>query len=536
MRRAFFLLATLPALIAASGAPSAQGTPRLVVILVVDQLRADYLQTFDRHWRSGFRSLLDEGLVFENARYPYLVTVTCPGHSTIGTGALPRTHGMVSNTWWDRETRRMVGCTADPDSPDITYGRPVLLANSGRTILVPTLADELRAQKPGARVVTVSLKARSAIGLAGHGGDAVVWFDDAAGSFATSRAYAAGPVPAVKAFIDEHAFERDNGRIWTLSAPADTYVMRDAGVGERPPVSWSGLFPHPVTSRDGTGGAAQFYNLWQSAPLADAYVARLAESLVDSLALGQRDTTDFLGISFSALDRVGHSFGPQSREVEDLLRQLDVTVGQVIAHLDAKVGRANYMLAFSADHGVAPIGIAPKGGRIANEDVGERIEETLTAHFGALEEGSYVETSSFTDVFLAPGVIDRLKGAPSVMVALQQALKAIPGIERVLRADQLSDRSSDPVVRSAALSYRLGRSGDLVLVPRKYWYFGGRTGGGTTHGTLHEYDQHVPLIILGGGVRHRRDRSAATPADVAPTLATFAGVRLEKAEGKNLLK
>jgi len=262
----------------------------------------------------------------------------------------------------------------------------------------------------------------------------------------------------------------------------------------------------------------------------------LAESLVDSLALGQRDTTDFLGISFSALDRVGHSFGPQSREVEDLLRQLDVTVGQVIAHLDAKVGRANYMLAFSADHGVAPIGIAPKGGRIANEDVGERIEETLTAHFGALEEGSYVETSSFTDVFLAPGVIDGLTGAPSVMVALQQALKAIPGIERVLRADQLSDRSSDPVVRSAALSYRLGRSGDLVLVPRKYWYFGGRTGGGTTHGTLHEYDQHVPLIILGGGVRHRRDRSAATPADVAPTLATFAGVRLEKAEGKNLLK
>ena len=377
---AFGLLTIVPGI-------RAQGTPRLVAVLVVDQMRADYLQTFDRHWHGGFRTLLSEGLVFENARYPYLETLTCAGHSTIGTGALPHTHGMVANAWWDRSARRMSDARATR-AADITYGGPARKGNSAKAMLVPTLADELRAQKPGARVVSLSLKARSAIGLAGHGGDAVVWFDDESGSFATSRAFASAPVPAVKAFIDAHPYEQENGSSWTLSAPADSYVMRDAGVGERPPASWSGLFPHRLAGRNGVD--AQFFQLWQASPRSDAYLEGLAESLIDSLALGQRDTTDFLGISFSALDEVGHSFGPESREIEDVLRQLDVALQRLIAHLDAKVGRANYMLALSADHGVAPIASAPLGGRIANEDVRERIDETLTGLFGELTLGSYV--------------------------------------------------------------------------------------------------------------------------------------------------
>jgi predicted AlkP superfamily pyrophosphatase or phosphodiesterase len=509
----------------------AQDAARLVVMLVVDQMRADYLQTFERHWRGGFRTLLNEGLVFENARYPYLNTLTCSGHSTIGTGALPRTHGMVANTWWDPAARRLVGCTNDSDAPDITYGRPSRLGNSAKAMLVPTLADELRAQKPGARAVALSLKARSAIGLVGHGGDAVVWFDDESGSWATSRAFSPVPVASVKAFVDANPYEQDNGSTWTLSSPAESYMMRDAGVGERPPTSWSGLFPHPVSGRNGVD--PQFFQLWQLTPRADAYLERMAESLIDSFALGQRETTDFLGISFSTLDETGHSFGPESREVEDILRQLDVTLQRLIAHLDTRIGRANYMLALSSDHGVAPIAVAPAGGRIANEDVRERIEETLSRELGLpAGRGTYTEAANFTDVYLAPGVFEQLKKSSSAMTALEHALEAIPGIERVLRSDRLSPASEDPVIRGAALSYRAGRSGDLVLVPKKYWYFGGRSGGGTTHGTLHEYDQHVPFILLGGTVRRGREKIAVTPADIAPTLAKFSGVRLPNAEGK----
>ena len=324
MKRLLTVLALAFGLLTVVPGVHAQGTPRLVVMLVVDQMRADYLQTFERHWQAGFRTLLTEGLVFDNARYPYLNTLTCAGHSTLGTGALPHTHGMVANTWWDHGSHRLVGCTNDPDATDISYGRPAPIGNSGKPILVPTLADELRAQKPGARVVSLSLKARSAIGLAGHGGDAVVWFDDESGSFATSRAFASAPVPAVKAFIDAHPYEQENGSSWTLSAPADSYVMRDAGVGERPPATWSGLFPHRLAGRNGAD--ALFFQLWQASPRSDAYLEGLAESLIDSLALGQREATDFLGISFSALDEVGHSFGPESREIEDVLRQLDVDI------------------------------------------------------------------------------------------------------------------------------------------------------------------------------------------------------------------
>jgi len=193
-------------LVAISIRPQAQSAPKLLVVVVVDQLRADYLQRFDRHWRGGFRTLLDKGLVFENTRYPYLITVTCAGHATIGTGAFPHTHGMYNNTWWDRDQHRLTGCTADPNSPDISYGRRTTLGNSGVHMEVPTLADELRTQRPGTRVVTVSMKARSAIGLAGHGGDAVVWFDDLSGSWATSRAFASAPVAAVKEFIDQNPY------------------------------------------------------------------------------------------------------------------------------------------------------------------------------------------------------------------------------------------------------------------------------------------------------------------------------------------
>jgi predicted AlkP superfamily pyrophosphatase or phosphodiesterase len=531
MRR--FLLVLALVLAAAAPRPQAQSTPKLVVMLAIDQMRADYLEVFKRHWQGGFRTLLSEGLVFDNAHYPYLNTITCAGHSTIGTGTNPRTHGMFLNTWWDRTERRTVECTADAKATDISYGKPVKAGNSGSRMLVPTLADEMRTQKPGARVVGLSLKARSAIGLVGHGGDAVVWFDDPVGTFATSSAYAPGPVAAVKAFIDRNPYEKDLGRVWNLLGPPGSYVRRDAGVGERPPAGWTGLFPHLIAGRDGKLDA-QFSALWQATPLADAYMARMAAALVDSFALGQRATTDFLGISFSTLDDVGHGFGPDSREIEDILRHLDGTLGTLIQHLDARVGRANYVLALSADHGVAPHAGYGRGGRINAEDLRERIQETLTTQFGPLEKGSYVDAVSFTSIYLAPGVYDRLTAHPAALAAVTRNVEEIPGVARLLRSDQMSDRSSDPVVRAAALSHVAGRSGELVVISKEFWYISTRAVAGTTHGSLHEYDTHVPVIFLGGAVKPGRSRTAITPADIAPTLGQMVGVTLPKADGRAL--
>jgi predicted AlkP superfamily pyrophosphatase or phosphodiesterase len=511
----------------------AADSPRLLVIVVVDQLRADYLQVFNRHWRNGFRTLLDQGMVFENARYPYLVTVTCAGHATIGTGALPHRHGMINNTWWQRKERSLTGCSSDAAAPDITYGRPVRLGNSATHLLTPTLADELRAQKPGARVVSVSMKARSAIMLAGRAADAIVWFDDPAGSWATSKAFASGPLSDVRDFVEKNPYEKDLGRVWTLSGPPESYVNRDAGVGERPPAGWNGLFPHPINGRGGAD--AQFYALWQATPLADAYLGRLTASLVDSFKLGQRDATDFLGVSFSVLDDVGHAFGPDSREVEDILRQLDVTLGTLIAHLDARVGRANYVLGLSADHGVAPMPVPPRGGRIATDDVRERIEDALRTAWGMPARGTYVESVNFTDVYFAEGVYEKLRANATLMASVFKSLEEIPGVSRVLRTDQLSESSRDPMVRAAALSYMASRSGDLMVIPKEYWFMSPRAVIGTTHGSPYEYDTHVPVIFFGGGVKGGRSKANATPADIAPTLADFAGVKLPMAEGRALL-
>jgi predicted AlkP superfamily pyrophosphatase or phosphodiesterase len=537
MRRLLLLVTGAGLFVAALGfdhAPLlAADAPRLLVTVVVDQLRADYLQTFNKHWRNGFRTLLDQGMVFENARYPYLVTVTCAGHATIGTGALPHRHGMINNTWWQRKERALTGCSSDPATTDITYGRPVRLGNSATRLLTPTLADELREQKPGARVVSVSMKARSAISLAGRAADAIVWFDDPSGSWATSRAFAAGPVPAVKDFVEKNPYEKDLGRVWTLSGPPDSYINRDAGVGERPLAGWNGLFPHPINGRGGVD--AQFFALWQATPLADVYLGRLAASLVDSFKLGQRETTDFLGVSFSVLDDVGHGFGPESREVEDILRQLDVTMGTLIAHLDAKVGRANYVLALSADHGVAPMPIPPRGGRVATEDVRERIEDTLRTAWGPLENRTYVDAVNFTDVYFGEGVYEKLRANVTVMASVIKNIEEIPGVSRVLRTDQLSDSSRDPMIRSAALSYFSGRSGDLMVVPKEYWFMSPRAVIGTTHGSPYEYDTHVPVIFFGGGIKSGRSKANVTPADIAPTLADVAAVKLPMAEGKPLL-
>jgi predicted AlkP superfamily pyrophosphatase or phosphodiesterase len=513
----------------------AADAPRLLVTVVVDQLRADYLQQFNKHWKNGFRTLLDEGMVFENARYPYLVTVTCAGHATIGTGALPHKHGMINNTWWQRKERVLTGCSSDPATTEISYGRPIRLGNSAVNLRTPTLADELRGQKPDVRVVSVSMKARSAIMLAGKTADAIVWFDDPSGSWATSKAFAAGPVTAVQEFVERNPYEKDLGRVWTLSAPPATYLNRDAGVGERPQAGWNGLFPHPINGRGGLD--AQFFNLWQASPLADAYLGRLAASLVDSYSLGQRQTTDFLGVSFSVLDDIGHAFGPESREVEDVLRQLDVTLGTLIAHLDAKVGRANYVLALSSDHGVAPIPTPPRGGRIFTEDVRERIEETLTTAWGPPQKGTYVESVNFTDVYFAESVFNRLRGTPQLMSAVTRSLEEIPGVSRVLRADQLSESSKDPIVRMAALSYMSSRSGELIVVPKEHWFLGGRNvATGTTHGSPYEYDTHVPVILFGGSIKSGRSSANVTPADIAPTLGSFAGVRLPQAEGHALIE
>jgi predicted AlkP superfamily pyrophosphatase or phosphodiesterase len=537
MRRLLLVCVLLSAGAAASF--RAQTPPRLLLLVVADQMRADHLITFAHRWQAGFRVLLNEGAWFPAADYPYLNTVTCAGHSTIATGTYPRTHGVILNGWFHRDAGAFQDCMTDPASPHISYGRPARSGSSTMRMLVPTLADELRERRPDSRVVVLGLKARSTIPMAGRGG-IVTWFDEASGSFVTSRAYATEPVKEVAAFLAAEPFERDASQTWTLRAPEDSYKYADVGVGERPTAGWNALFPHPLA--EGSAVDARFFVRWQKTPFSDAYLGRMAASLVDSLRLGQGATTDYLAVAFSALDMLGHDFGPRSREIEDMLMHLDATLGRLIAHLDQTVGRERYVLALTGDHGVAPIPEQHQAGRVVTEDIQQVAENALVKAWGPRApcstgscEPRYVENVATGHVYFAPGVWQRLLDQPATLARVRAAILAMPGVARVLRADRVTAESSDAAVRAAAYGYFPGRSGELIVVPKPYWILEFRGDAeATEHGTMYSYDRRVPVLLLGGAIRHGRFSAPVSPADVAPTLAAIAGLRLPRAEGRVL--
>jgi predicted AlkP superfamily pyrophosphatase or phosphodiesterase len=436
---------------------------------------------------------------------------------------------MILNNWFDRETGTVPYCTDDPSMTEISYsGLKPVQGDSAHRMLVPGLGEQV--MKNGGRSVVMSLKPRSSIPLTGRRADAIVWFDDR-GSWTTSSAFG-GTVPFLKQFIDAHPVTADLDEVWDRSMKPTDYKYKDDNPGEGTTAEWTRTFPHPLRPAAGKP-ETQFYSRWQRSPYSDEYLGRMAAWSVDALELGRRGTTDFLGVSFSALDMVGHVYGPRSHEVQDLLFRLDLTLGRLLDHLDKSVGKGNYVLGLSADHGVAGIPEQEgRGGRQTSKQVIETLQKLLVPILG---DGTHVLSNTFTDVYFAPAARERIFADPKLTRTVLDALRKMPAVARVFRGSELATpsarTSSDRVKRAAALSYREGRSGDLVLVPREHWLLSTST---TTHGTLYPYDQRVPVILFGGQVRSGRFRGDATPADLAPTLAAVAGVPIEPTDGRVL--
>ncbi len=518
--------------------------PKLVVLLVVDQMRGDYVDKFLGQWSGGLKRLVTEGAWFHEAAYPYAATETCVGHATISTGAFPATHGMVANAWWDREAQKSVACTTDAKAKNVGYaGVATSGGDSAWRMEVPAFAEELKFQSAGpTRVVTFSLKARAAITMAGHKADVATWFDGRTGAWVTSSAYQVAPV--VEEYAKAHPVKEDMGKQWKLSLPAGKYLYPEKTAGAVPPEGWELAFPHVLHGKGETAEADEVYfEQWSSSPFADTYLTSLAEAAVDAMQLGHGKGIDFLAVSYSSPDYVGHEFGPRSWEIQDALVRLDRDLGELFAHLDKVVGRGNYVVALSADHGVVPIpedmeSTGADAGVLHMGEVQDRMEK-------ALAELNYPKPAiariAGSDVYFAPGVYDRLKTDVPAMRALLAAGEAQPGVAAIYRAEEVQNRPAthDPILEAFADSYFSGRSGDLLIVPKPYWLMDGTPPGktrayGTGHGTPYNYDQHVPILLMGWGIRPGNYYRAVTPADIAPTFAALCGITLASRDGKVL--
>jgi predicted AlkP superfamily pyrophosphatase or phosphodiesterase len=523
-----------------SGGVEAQGTevrrsgePRLVVLLVVDQMRADYVERFRADWTGGLRRLVSNGAWFRTASYPYLTTVTCPGHATIVTGAFPHTHGVTQNTWWDREGRKPVTCTEDPRATGIAYNASGRGGDSAYRVEVPTLTDRLRSAR-AARVVSLSLKDRSAVMLAGHGAESVTWFDETLDGWITSSAFTDRPQDEVRSFIRANPMAADYGKIWTRSLAPARYLGADDQIAEAPPEGWSRTFPHALKGRSGRPDA-DFIGQWERSPFADEYLGRFAAALAKSFELGRHDGIDVLAVSFSTPDLVGHAFGPKSQEIQDTFARLDRTIGSLLDQLDALVGRNEYVVALTSDHGVQEI---PEqalreghdAGRISSARVRDALEQRLRSMLGS---GKHVAQVIANDIYFEPQAVERLEQSPAMLDEAVSAVASTPGVQRVFRASEIKGAAhpADLLQRAAALGYFPGRSGDLVIVPKRGWMF---STAGTTHGTASPDDQRVPVIFYGRGIRPGEYAEPATPADIAPTLAALCGITLPAAEGHPL--
>jgi len=518
--------------------------PRLVVVLVVDQMRADYVSKFHGQWKAGLERLVEEGAWFRSAAYPYASTETCVGHATISTGAFPASHGMVANAWWDRQQQKMVTCTSDPEVKNSAYaGGTTKGGDSAWRMQLPSFAEELKFQTGGTtRIVTFSLKARSAITLAGHKADAVTWFDSESGSWVTSPPY--GTMPFIEDFAKKHPVAEDYGKTWALSLPEASYLYeRDVTDAATVP-GWDTTFPHPLRGTEGSSPPdAAFYWEWGTSPFADTYLTRIAEAAVDSLGMGKSGGTDYLGVAYSPVDYVGHTFGPRSWEIQDILVRLDKDLGELFTHLDQKVGRGNYVVVLTADHGVAPIPADMRktgfdAGILSLAELKERMER-------ALEPFNYAKPAiariAGNELYFSEGVYGQLKQDPAAMTAVIDAAETMPGVAAVYRAEELSgeNKTYSQARTAVELNYYAGRSGDLYILQKPYWLTessaeGSKRHTGAGHGSPYYYDQRVPLLLMGFGIRPGEYFAEATPADIAPTLAALTGITLAMHEGRVL--
>lgn len=507
--------------------PSTIQRPKLVVGIVIDQMRWDYLYRYYERYdaNGGFKRLLNQGFSCENTLIPYIPTITACGHSSIYSGSVPAISGISGNTWWDKEQRRSVYCTDDASVNTVGSSSVAAGKMSPKNLLVTTICDELRlATNFRSKVIGIALKDRGGILPAGHSANAAYWCDNGTGNWITSTYYMNQLPKWVDDFNGKKMADKFYNEGWQLLYPAASYVQSTADEKAYEAKPFGSKFPYDLKQFIGKS-----YDKIAATPMGNTITAEFAKAAITNEQLGADDITDFLAVSFSSTDYIGHTFGPNSVEEEDNFLRLDKELGSFLDFLDTKVGKGQYTVFLSADHGVVQ---APEflrenkipGGRVFLTTIKNNLNKSLKDKYNI--DNIIVSEENYQMYLNHPALDSAKANKKEITEWIVDRLSADSGIYRAFALSDLNDVPLPARIREMINNgYNQRRNGDiqLVLLPG---YIDGYSLSGTTHGVWNPYDSHIPLLWYGWGIKQGKTNKETSMTDIAPTIAAMLHIQM----------
>lgn len=500
-------------------------TPKLVVGIVIDQMRYDYLYRFyNQYSENGFKQLMNQGMNFTYAQYNYIPTYTGPGHASIYTGTTPYYHGIISNDWYDKTLRKAVYCTSDSTFQTVGSDNASGKMSPNR-LLSSTIGDELRMSNNGlSKVFAVSIKDRAAILPGGHMANAAYWYDGASGNFVTSTYYTEKLPQWINSFNARLEPAKLMASGWNLSLPQSDYIrsMPDNGAGEADVFSEGETnFPHSFDNVP----LAKSLDKIRTTPFGNDLLADFVLELLKNEKPGQGQYTDMLAVSFSSTDYVGHAYGPNSVEIMDTYIKLDKQIARLLDALDKSIGKGNYLLFLTADHAVRPNGDYLKEnhmsyGNMDSKMVEDSLKNYCKRYFGYSD---MIETVEDNQVYFNHQSIQNRKTDLHLLntVLISYLRSTFPQMNSISSKEDFNSKMPTRTMSTFALNgFNPYRSGDLVF-DLAIGYLTGNYHEGTSHGTSYDYDTHVPLIFYGWKIKPGESNTEVFVEDIAPTITNL---------------
>jgi predicted AlkP superfamily pyrophosphatase or phosphodiesterase len=499
--------------------------PKLVVGIVVDQMRYDYLTRFyNKYSDSGFKRIINDGYNCENGHFNHIPTYTAVGHASVYTGATPNSHGIIGNDWYDKFLKKMIYCVDDFNYKAVGTKKENEQKSPYR-LKTTTITDELRlAQNMKGKTISIGIKDRSAVIPGGHTSNGSYWFiGKNEGKFISSTYYMDELPEWVNNFNNSGLAEKYVSQKWETLYPIDTYIESIADDnefeapfnGERRPV-----FPHDIPNLRNLN---YNFDLIKGTPSGNTIVAEFAKAAIENEKLGKGDYTDFLAISFSSPDYIGHRFGVDSKEIEDTYLRLDKDLSELLVYLDTEIGKNNYTLFLTADHAAVQVpsylnSLKIPAGYLDMNDFQKFILEITKKYFNSTK---LIENVSNYQIFLNKEKIAELNlDANQVAEILTKEIINYKGIYKVITAQTMQNTNfTDGILRKLQNGYNQKLSGDVLIIPYPATIVYSKTG--STHGSGFSYDTHVPIIFYGKGIKKGRSRKYIPVTDIVPTLANL---------------